>query len=149
MHSMTLGVLAVVQDSAGRVLLVKTAYQGLRWQLPGGYVERGESPLEALRREVREELAAEIQDIKFVGVYCKTYESNINLIFCGKVDSENPVSDGKEVLECRYFPLSDLPSEVSPRAKAVILATVDGPIPFIKVFECPPDAASGTPSLTG
>lgn len=141
MDSMTLGVLAVVQDAAGQVLLVKTTYRGLRWQLPGGYVEEGESPLDALHREVREELATDIPEPQFVGVYYKTYESNMNLIFRGALGPQNPVPDGKEVLDCRYFSLSDLPAEVSLRARAVILATLHGPVPFIKVFKSPHETA--------
>lgn len=43
------------KDRLGRVLLVKPTYkQG--WDIPGGYVEPGESPLAAAVREVREEL---------------------------------------------------------------------------------------------
>lgn len=38
-----------------RVLLVHKTY-GHGWDVPGGYVERGESPSAACRREVREEL---------------------------------------------------------------------------------------------
>lgn len=38
-----------------RVLLVRKTY-GNRWDIPGGYVDRGESPADACRREIREEL---------------------------------------------------------------------------------------------
>ena len=42
-------------DAEGRVLLVKPGYKD-GWDIPGGYVEPDETPLEACRREVREEL---------------------------------------------------------------------------------------------
>jgi 8-oxo-dGTP pyrophosphatase MutT (NUDIX family) len=38
-----------------KVLLVRKTY-GNRWDIPGGYVDRGESPAAACEREVREEL---------------------------------------------------------------------------------------------
>jgi 8-oxo-dGTP diphosphatase len=43
------------RDQHGRVLLVKPSYKA-GWEIPGGYVEPGESPKQAARREVREEL---------------------------------------------------------------------------------------------
>ncbi|MFF3552354.1 NUDIX domain-containing protein [Streptomyces tsukubensis] len=46
---------ALFFDSVGRVLLVRPSYKPL-WEIPGGYVEQGESPLAACRREVEEEL---------------------------------------------------------------------------------------------
>ncbi len=42
-------------DTADRLLLVRPTYKP-GWDIPGGYVERGESALAACRREVREEL---------------------------------------------------------------------------------------------
>ncbi|MGH3468070.1 MAG: NUDIX domain-containing protein, partial [Thermocrispum sp.] len=41
-----------------RVLLVRKTY-GNRWDIPGGYVDRGETPIEACEREIREELGLE------------------------------------------------------------------------------------------
>jgi 8-oxo-dGTP diphosphatase len=48
---------AVVHDASGRLLLVRRGrdpHRG-RWSLPGGRVEPGESPQQAVEREVREE----------------------------------------------------------------------------------------------
>jgi 8-oxo-dGTP pyrophosphatase MutT (NUDIX family) len=43
------------RDGSGRVLLVKPTYKD-GWDIPGGYVEPGESPKQAAAREVEEEL---------------------------------------------------------------------------------------------
>jgi nucleoside triphosphatase len=61
-------VVPVIYDSQGRLLICKNpADRGVfpgQWGLPGGGVEAGESLEQALRREVREELGIEIEDIK-------------------------------------------------------------------------------------
>jgi 8-oxo-dGTP diphosphatase len=49
---------ALFFDTEARVLLVKPNYKD-GWDIPGGYVEPGETPLEGCRREVREELGFE------------------------------------------------------------------------------------------
>jgi 8-oxo-dGTP pyrophosphatase MutT (NUDIX family) len=46
---------ALFFDEHDRVLMVEPAYKDY-WDIPGGYVEKGESPREACIREVREEL---------------------------------------------------------------------------------------------
>ncbi|NHD16450.1 MULTISPECIES: NUDIX hydrolase [unclassified Actinopolyspora] len=49
---------ALFVDPAGRVLLVRKT-GGDRWDVPGGYVDTGESPARACRRELVEELGIE------------------------------------------------------------------------------------------
>lgn len=46
---------ALFFDATGRVLMVEPSYKDY-WEIPGGYVETGESPLHAAIREVQEEL---------------------------------------------------------------------------------------------
>jgi len=46
-------------DEAGRILLVQPTYKD-HWDLPGGYVETGETPAQAAAREVHEELDIEV-----------------------------------------------------------------------------------------
>lgn len=54
-------VVAAVIEEAGRFLLCQRhrgAHLSLKWEFPGGKIESGESPEEALRREIAEELGA-------------------------------------------------------------------------------------------
>jgi 8-oxo-dGTP pyrophosphatase MutT (NUDIX family) len=51
-------------DDEGRILLVKPSYKE-GWEIPGGYVEPGESPRAACIREVKEELGL----LAFVGAH--------------------------------------------------------------------------------
>jgi ADP-ribose pyrophosphatase YjhB (NUDIX family) len=56
---------SVVIRRAGRVLLVRRArppFAG-RWSLPGGRIEPGESPAEAIVREVREETGLRVRTV--------------------------------------------------------------------------------------
>ncbi|MBB5829375.1 NUDIX domain-containing protein [Micromonospora carbonacea] len=46
---------ALFFDDEGRVLLVRPSYKN-HWDIPGGYVEPGESPRAACAREIEEEL---------------------------------------------------------------------------------------------
>ena len=50
----------LVRDDAGRVLLCRLTYKK-DWDLPGGVVEVGESPREAVSREIEEELALTVK----------------------------------------------------------------------------------------
>ena len=54
-----LGAGVIVRDAIGRVLLVEPTYKPT-WEIPGGLVEADESPLQACRREVAEELGIEL-----------------------------------------------------------------------------------------
>jgi mutator protein MutT len=55
-------VAGVIRDAAGRVLICQRSREdthALKWEFPGGKVEQGEKPGEALVRELREELGIE------------------------------------------------------------------------------------------
>lgn len=58
----TINVVAAVIMKEGRVFATQRGYGEFKdgWEFPGGKVEEGESPEEALRREIREELEVEV-----------------------------------------------------------------------------------------
>jgi len=55
----------------GKILFTKRAlppYQGY-WDIPGGFLELGEDPVEGLHREMMEELGVTLEVIKLIGIY--------------------------------------------------------------------------------
>ena len=65
-------VAAVIFDERGRIFATQRGYGEWKdwWEFPGGKVETGETPRQALKREIREELEAEIE----VGELMKTID---------------------------------------------------------------------------
>lgn len=58
----TAGVVGVVLNDAGQVLLVEHVFHPYApWGLPGGWIDRGENPSQAVQRELREELALVVE----------------------------------------------------------------------------------------
>ena len=56
-------VAAIITDEAGRIFATQRGYGEWKdwWEFPGGKIEAGERREQALRREIREELDAEIE----------------------------------------------------------------------------------------
>jgi ADP-ribose pyrophosphatase YjhB (NUDIX family) len=61
---------AVFQDN--KILLVKERFDGL-WTLPGGYVDVGEPPSEAVEREVYEESGYQTRAVKLLALYDRNH----------------------------------------------------------------------------
>jgi 8-oxo-dGTP diphosphatase len=69
---------AVIVTDAERVLFGRRASEngGFEWQLPGGWINRGESPRQAARREVVEETGLQLRDLHYVGISSNIFSSH-------------------------------------------------------------------------
>ncbi|MGD9477643.1 NUDIX domain-containing protein [Shinella sp. G-2] len=112
-RGMTMGVRAACFDGEGRVFLVRHSYVP-GWHLPGGGVERGETALEALAKEMREEGNLAIGDApRLVHVYFNRQTSkrdHVLLYRCDGVAQTAPRLKDREIVEAGFFALDALPA---------------------------------------
>lgn len=109
-----LSVHAVITDEYGQVLQLKQTYGNLSWGLPGGAVDPGETVIDTLLRECREEIGCDIEIGSLTGIYFHKRFNSHALIFRCKLKSGAQISLSSEHSEHRYFSISDL-SEVQQR----------------------------------
>lgn len=110
----TLGIRAMIFDeNKEKILLVKHTYID-GWFLPGGGVKKFEKPLDALKRELREELGFSLESSELFGVYSNFAESKSDTIIVMICTGDMSVkSADKEIEEARFFELSKLPNDIS------------------------------------
>ena len=80
----TEGAHVLVTDASGRVLAVRTTYLGPGWMLPGGRVERSETPHRAAIRETREETGLNVTVDRLVLVDAHR-RGNVSFVFTGSL----------------------------------------------------------------
>ena len=115
------GVRALIFNEHGEILLEKQTHFG-SWALPHGCVDVGESALDAVKREVREETGLLLLQAEPFGIYSDPKYSVIypngdqvqtfTVAFLVKEWSGELVVDGDEVLELGFFPLDELPEPI-------------------------------------
>ena len=98
----------------GRVLLARRAhppFAGL-WDLPGGFLEAGETPEKALRRELREELGVKVRHARLVSFEPDHYgpDGFPTLTAVYRVDlAPGSMRCADDVAEVRWFPVTRIP----------------------------------------
>ena len=116
----TVTVSAVVIDEKGRVLLLKHNFRGgSRWGFPGGFMEKGEQPESALRREVREEAGIEIENIRAVLARTVTSVGQVQIIYKCDVVGEPKVSS-IEIEKWAWFEIEEATGLLSRGQKAIL-----------------------------
>lgn len=103
---------AVVTDARGRVLLLKHRFRpGAGWGMPGGFVERGEQPQEALRRELREEIGLEVEQLKLFIVRTFKKPKQVEIVFCCQAAGD-PERLSFEIQQAAWFLPDEFPEEL-------------------------------------
>lgn len=133
----TIATFAVIFDELDRVLLCHR-HDMDKWNLPGGGMESGEMPTEAVVREVKEETGLEVIIEKLTGIYGKQYKDELVFTFiCRIVGGE--MTTTSECRENQYFALDDLPpNTIQKHVERILDAKLDIPQPVFYRQTSPP-----------
>ena len=105
-------VAAIIHDSDGRIFATQRGYGDMKdgWEFPGGKVEARESPEEALKREIFEELETKIQIERLVQTVEYDYPKFHLTMHCYWCRIESGSLTLKEHEAAKWLQLSDLDS---------------------------------------
>ncbi|WP_322048017.1 NUDIX hydrolase [Paraburkholderia sp. J67] len=108
-----------------KILLVERGQS--RWSLPGGTIWRGETPLEAVHRELGEETALEGYRLDYLFQFGRLNKCH-HVFFCVLPDDARP-HPCNEISRCRWFrprKVATLPASVPTREIVALLFDPDG-----------------------
>jgi len=131
-RGLTVGVRGLVLDGEGRVFLVKHSYVA-GWHLPGGGVEKGETLLAALARELREEGKIELNAAPVLhAIYFNRRISSRDHVALYVVRSFQQTAlpqPNHEIVAHGFFAMQDLPADTSRATRERIAEVVTGRTP--------------------
>ena len=118
---------AIVFNDSGHVLLLKHRFRtGSGWGLPGGFLEAGEQPLDALRRELREEIGMEIKDVEVFAARSFSKPRQVEVLFRCRANG-SPQPQDMEIERAEWFSVNSLPQGLPKDQKLFIeRAVADG-----------------------
>ena len=132
-RGMTIGVRGVLFADQ-EVWLVRHSYIS-GWYLPGGGVEAGETLVEALRREMKEEVGAALTGpAQLFGVYRNALidpRDHVALFVCRDFAVSGEGVRNLEIREARAFPLAALPDDATPATRARLGEVLHGRAPAV------------------
>lgn len=125
---LTAGVRGMVFDGKGRVLLVRHTYIP-GWYLPGGGVERGETMLTSLRRELEEEVGVMlVGEARLHGLYANFREfksDHVALYVVAEGAYERRPRRSPEIAESGFFAPHALPEGITASTRQRIFEVME------------------------
>jgi 8-oxo-dGTP pyrophosphatase MutT (NUDIX family) len=134
------GVSAILRDAEGRVLVQKRTDDG-RWGLPGGAIDPGESPAQAVVREVLEELHVHVRPTALLGVFGgepfrhyyphgDVVEYVVSVFLCELLPGESPAASTEETAQIAYYFPEELPALTLPYPRSLFSTLPSAPALF-------------------
>jgi 8-oxo-dGTP diphosphatase len=104
---------AILIRKEDRILLVQRTYDPKKghWTLPSGFVDAGEDPVEAAKRECLEETCLQIHNIKLLDVIFSQEHprgASILIVYRAEIQSGRLIA-GDDAKQVGFFDLHDLP----------------------------------------
>lgn len=102
------GTTGIIFNDQKEILLFKHTYRSHAWSLPGGYLEKGEHPREALEREIKEESGFVISIDDSLKTRTDRNYARLDLCYTGVLIG-GEFTPSHEVTQYGFFALDNLP----------------------------------------
>jgi 8-oxo-dGTP diphosphatase len=110
-----IGIGVYIMDGKGNLLMTlrSSAHESGTWCPPGGHLEMGESFLDCCKKEVKEEVGLDIEDVEMLGVQNNIFSADkhyVNIDFLAKgVSGEPIIGEPDKTSKVGWYPINDLP----------------------------------------
>ena len=141
----TAGAMCLIERDDGALLLVRQVYRD-RWGAPGGLMNRRETPEDAARREVLEEVGVRVELIGEPAVVVEEKLQRIDIVYRARLvdPSDQPRATSAEIGEVRWHPREALPELQSELTKALVAMARISNVPMLS-----PAQGSGSSAGSG
>jgi ADP-ribose pyrophosphatase YjhB (NUDIX family) len=111
---------AMIFDEQDRILLLDHVFRpDSGWGIPGGFLNKGEQPEAALRRELREEIGIEVESVEMLFARTLPKTRQIEIYFRARAIGK-PEPCSFEIRAAGWFSVDDLPAELSKDQRRLI-----------------------------
>ena len=111
---------AIIFDDEQRVLLLEHVFRpDSSWGMPGGFLNKGEHPETALRRELREEIGVDLEDVEMLFARTLPRQRQVEVYFRARAIGI-PEPRSFEIRKAEWFPLDRLPAQLSKDQRRLI-----------------------------
>ena len=120
----TVSVAAIITNERNEVLLLKHVLRPFSsWGIPGGFIEAGEQPADAIRRELLEETGLELS---FAEIICvRTIKRHVEILFRARSIGKGEVKS-REISDLGWYEIGKMPDGMS-RIQKVLIEEVLSP----------------------
>jgi 8-oxo-dGTP diphosphatase len=115
---------AFIFDEDKRILLLDHFFRpDSGWGIPGGFLNKGEQPEDAVRRELREEIGIEVDQVQFLYARTLPRPGQIEIYFRARAIGR-PEPCSFEIKRAEWFTLDELPVDLSNDQRRLIQRTL-------------------------
>ena len=112
----------ILSEDRTKVLLTKRVYPPYPdfWEIPGGHKDDNETSEECAVREMREETGLVVRVVKYIDKIVQKEKNHITNVYLCRLKT-NRIELGTEVSDIKFFDLSDLPEDIVPVHRDVLV----------------------------